>query len=396
MSDPTPQPPDERAESERAPFDFDAHRREAEEAYRYLRPKMVDLAEKVRDVLQQSLMMSKVHVHSVEARAKDVESFGRKAASPSPEDPEAPRYPSPLVDITDQAAARVITFILGDVGAVAGCVEREFRIIEMTDKSAKLVDEQRLGYQSIHFLVEFSEARLALPEYARFRGMVAELQVRTILQHAWAEIEHDIQYKAVDNLPISIQRRFLTLAGMLEVGDREFQAIADQNESIRTAALRSVAEGNVDSVELTPDSLKAYLDQAFGADGRMRDFSYQWATRLLKRLGFTSLGQLKRAIAPYDDDRISRVLNGSRQGQLTRLEETLLASMGSNFIDRHPYGQHGHRDFWNEHWMRLLERLRLAQIAVGDFDPLMEQSDPARSPFGQASLDERLNRTGAC
>jgi ppGpp synthetase/RelA/SpoT-type nucleotidyltranferase len=53
-----------------------------------------------------------------------------------------------------------------------------------------------LGYQSVHYLVQFSPERCALPEYQRFQGRIAEIQVRTVLQHGWAEIEHDIQYKA--------------------------------------------------------------------------------------------------------------------------------------------------------------------------------------------------------
>jgi ppGpp synthetase/RelA/SpoT-type nucleotidyltranferase len=49
-------------------------------------------------------------------------------------------------------------------------------------------------YFGIHYRVSLSEERLSLPEYAGFRGMRCEVQIQTILHHAWAETSHDIVY----------------------------------------------------------------------------------------------------------------------------------------------------------------------------------------------------------
>lgn len=49
-------------------------------------------------------------------------------------------------------------------------------------------------YFAIHYLVSLTEGRLSLPEYAKFRGMRCEVQLQTILNHAWAETSHDIVY----------------------------------------------------------------------------------------------------------------------------------------------------------------------------------------------------------
>jgi hypothetical protein len=220
-------------------------------------------------------------------------------------------------------------------------------------------------------LVKLKENRLALPEYARFRGLVAELQVRTILQHAWAEIEHEIQYKAVDVLPKEISRRFLALAGMLEIGDREFQALADAHQELQEDARKRIAAGDLDNLELTSDSLQALLDKKYGEDGRMREWSYSFATRLLQRLGFTNIKQVDHALSGYNDDQISRIIHGSRMGQLTRFEDVLLASMGQNFIENHRWS--GLENNWFENLCaKKLERLTAAGIAIGDYDPRMD------------------------
>lgn len=229
-----------------------------------------------------------------------------------------------------------------------------------------------LGYQSIHYLVKLKQNRYELPEYARFFGMTAELQVRTILQHAWAEIEHEIQYKAaVDVLPKEISRRFEALAGMLEIGDREFQALEDAHRELQRSARERVASGNLTDVEITPDSLRAFLDKKFGEDRRMRDVSYNWTTRLLKRLGFVTLKQLDHALAGYSADAISRILHGNRQGQLTRMEDVLLASMGQNYISRHPWAS----EEWHASMCeRRIERLAADGIAIGNYDPALDTS----------------------
>lgn len=348
-------------EAEALSFDFDAHRRQAVERYQSVEGLYTDFARAVYSVITTCLANNGIKVHSVDHRAKSPESFGQKAGQAADGNPGQPKYADPFREITDLAGVRVITYFPSTEARVDSLIANEFDVIEKTDRSELLKREERLGYHSIHYLVTLKENRSALPEYARFNGLVAEIQVRTILQHAWAEIEHDIQYKAVSALPTEIRRRFLTLAGLLEIADREFQALEDEDRRLREEARLSVAEGRLDEVEITPDALKSYVDQTLGMDGRMADFSYWWTARLLRQIGFDTLGQVDRAVSSWDDDHISRVIHGGRQGQLTRLEDVLLAAMGDEFIRRHPWS----REPDNEWLMRGLERRRDALVDAG-------------------------------
>lgn len=357
------------ADSQEVGFDFEKHRMNSEDDYRRVRHRYEDFAGTLERLLDSSLTAADVQVHSIEARAKTVDSFGRKASLPSPSDAASPKYPDPLKQITDLAAVRVISFFLDTLNAIDQCIQREFDIIERIDKAATRDGQPALGYQSLHYIVTLKSNRASLPEYARFAGIRAEVQSRTILQHAWAEIEHDIQYKALDVLPNEIRRRFLALAGMLEIGDREFQAIADSHATLQAEARSSVEAGDLAVVEITPDSLKAYLDGRLGPDGRMRSFSYEWTTRLLKRLGFTNLAQVERSIKEYNDDEVSRVIHGSRQGQLTRFEDVLLASMGNEFANRHIFNNTSNSDWWPASVSQRLERLEAAGINPSGYLP---------------------------
>jgi len=347
-------------------FDFEKHRRIAIERYQKLRPLYADFANIVQSILKEALTSSGIKVASIEARAKDVTSFANKASEPSPVDPSKPKYKDPLNEITDLAGVRVITFFPKTVDEVDRVINAEFVLHGKSDKGDILKEQDRFGYQSVHYLVKLKPTRTSLPEYARFNGLVAEIQVRTILQHAWAEIEHDIQYKLLQTIPSSIRRRFISLAGLLEIADHEFQAIQDEDERLKQAARSSVQEGKLEIVEITSDALKAYLNRKLGSDGRMTPFSYEWTARLLRKMGFENFQEIDECIKNYDDDLVSHIVWGSRQGQLSRFETQLLAGMGEHYISRHPWA--GQEWFVNRR-REELTRLRQAGIAIGNYRP---------------------------
>jgi putative GTP pyrophosphokinase len=317
--------------------DFREHERAAVAEYLKRQPFYVDLASAVARILEECLKKHQIKFHSVQHRAKDVSSVGRKAAIPSEVDPSSPKYTQPLSQITDLSGIRIITQVLGVLPDIDKLLHDEFEILEQLDKGRELIEKERFGYQSIHYLARISPERVRLAEYERYQGAVVEIQVRTILQHAWAEIEHDIQYKSSAAIPEEIKRRFMALAGMLEIADREFQAIQGADMKIVETAREMVDRGDLAGVEITPLSLKQFLDKKLGADGRISDWAYDWAARLTKRLGFSDLQQVETAIGSFDDNQISILAHGNRQGQLTRLELMLLAALGEKFIDRHPW-----------------------------------------------------------
>lgn len=350
---------------ERSPFDFKAHGQEAVSEYLKVRPFFADLSNAVERIVRECLKHREIKVNSVTSRAKEPESFEEKAAKPSDVDPGVPKYRDPLREITDLAGVRVITFFPDTLGDVERVIYEQFDVIERVNKNDALIENERFGYQSIHFLVTLKAPRTNLPEFERFGQAIVEVQVRTVLQHAWAEIEHDIQYKSALAIPGEINRRFMALAALLELADREFQDIRDADRRLEQEAQARVEGGNLD-VEITPNTLKVYLDRRLGSDNRISNASYDWLARVLKNLGFTTLAQIDTCIAPYDDDEVSRAVVGYRQGQTTRFEQTVLAGMGETFIARHPFAK---EPWWEAVQRDSLDRLKAAGIAIGSCDP---------------------------
>jgi putative GTP pyrophosphokinase len=357
------------------PFDFPAHRRNAVERYSRVRDRYERFATVVRNILRAALEREGIQVLSVDSRAKSTDSFGDKAASRSEADPTRPKYPRPLEEITDMAGVRVVAFFPKSIDQVCRCVDQEFQIVERVDLREPLLEKDQFGYQSVHYIVTLTDQRVPLPEYDQYRGMRAEIQVRTILQHAWAEIEHGIQYKSTITLPTEIHRRLLSLAGLLEVADREFERVKEIDGQLRRVAATNIDKGEeLDQVEITPDALKLYLDKRLRPDARMAGYSYDFEARRLRMLGFRTFAQVDECVRDLDDDKISRVLAGGRLGQITRFGYLLLAGMGDEYIRRMRNAQPSYPDDWWEFVEKRLRSLRESGIPVGHYSPPIKRS----------------------
>lgn len=208
---------------------------------------------KLDDLIRELLHDAGVAFHSVSHRCKEKNSLDNKLNK------QGVSY-GQLSDVTDICGLRVITYFEDDVEKVSKIIEKEFEIdsARSSDKAESL-DPDRFGYLSVHYVVSNGEGRSRLTEYKRFDGIKAEIQVRSILQHAWAEIEHDLGYKSRDGIPRTVRRRFSRLAGLLELADQEFRTIREELTSYSSEVLGSIESAPAD-VDLNAVSLRALVD----------------------------------------------------------------------------------------------------------------------------------------
>lgn len=325
------------------------------------RPKFEALAAAIEQILKRALQRRNIKIAFTQSRAKEIESFRRKISEVSKDDSNKPKYADPLNDISDLAGVRVITLVASVIQEVDELIREEFDILERIDKGEETYKDGHLGYTSVHYRIAFTAQRLALPEYADFEGMKAEIQVRTIVQHTWAEIEHDILYKATGHPPAVIQRRFSALAGALDLVERELQSLVDEDRNLRQNALQSVESGNLKKVEITADTLKAYLDKRLEEDGRISFWSYESAATELEQLGFRYIEDIDSCIEGYDSEELSKLVWGTKKGSLTRLNIMLLAGMGEDYINQHPLHSQAAFRIKNE---KALQKLRDAGVPI--------------------------------
>lgn len=208
--------------------------------YRELRPIYQSYSEIVKNILTHALPKH-CNLHSIDNRAKKVDSF-RKKAEKTEEDTGELKYKDALNEITDLAGVRVIAFEPSALPKICDAIEKNFIVLEKKDLGEERIKAGNFGYKSIHILVQLPPEKIEWAEYQRFDGLTAEIQVRTILQHAWAEMEHDIQYKSAEQIPTTLKQRFVALAGLIEIADREFQAVQDEDTKIRQSLSASLQD----------------------------------------------------------------------------------------------------------------------------------------------------------
>lgn len=165
----------------------------------------------------------------IQTRPKDVSSFAEKAFR------KRAKRPYPVDQFTDLCGARVIVDTDEQVDAVCAFIKDHFDIDwDNSDDAGERLGASAFGYRSVHLIVSFRrpsdrEGKKGFPNRAvpvdvprvlyTMPNPRAEIQVRTILQHAWATTGHDPLYKAGFDVPAYFHREFARVAAMLETAD---------------------------------------------------------------------------------------------------------------------------------------------------------------------------------
>jgi ppGpp synthetase/RelA/SpoT-type nucleotidyltranferase/chaperonin cofactor prefoldin len=175
----------------------------------------------------------------VQTRAKTVSSFAEKAIRKLPQSERLKTFTSkrqwkkhfdPVNEFTDLCGARVITQTQEEAEKICSFIRDNFEIDEANsdDKRGELRTDQ-FGYLSVHYIVTTPRRPnlLDVKIDPQIRLLKAEVQVRTLLQHAWADISHDSLYKHQFKVPDKWQRDMARLAAVLEAADKEFTQFVD-------------------------------------------------------------------------------------------------------------------------------------------------------------------------
>ncbi|WP_406633623.1 GTP pyrophosphokinase family protein [Pseudarthrobacter quantipunctorum] len=267
-----------------------------------------DFGISMKKLIEQLLRAGDIAHYSVNYRVKSEESASKKLA-----DPEA-AYES-FSSLHDLLGLRVTCYFSDDVNEVAAIIEKEFAVdpTKSEDKGKRL-SAREFGYRSVHRVAQLGPQRADLAEYADFKTKRFEVQIRTVVQHAWAEIEHDLGYKQ-ETTPEPISRRFSMLAGVLELVDYEFMALRDElleyekaaDKKAKSPALKmALDQATLTAVLKLPSSFSTRLDAALvrAVDIKMQrgmpEAEYvAKRVRQLHEVGIVDMAQLREAVRAW-------------------------------------------------------------------------------------------------
>ena len=271
--------------------------------YREKRPLFERMQTVVDGEIRRIVADNHLYVTAMESRIKKEKSLAGKLEL------KGNKYAT-LSDITDILGCRIITFYTEEVDKIAALIEKNFEVDwdNSVDKR-RLLDLDRFGYMSLHYICRLPLERCKEPEMHEYRF---EVQMRTALQHVWATINHDLGYKTDIEIPREHLRNMNRIAGMLELADEQFSRIRMEITDYRRQVQALVADGDFDRVPLDGDTFRSYLelDPFHKLADRIASINQAEIYRdnlmpylqVLLRMEFKTLGDLERLLHDYSDD----------------------------------------------------------------------------------------------
>lgn len=214
-----------------------------------LLPDYEHLCDEIRYILRKRLEDKGIEISTITCRAKTLKSFLEKI--------ERKNYKDCFEEITDIAGVRVVYLYLDDLKLIEEIINEENEEFEVIEKSKKEPNE--FGYVAIHYIVKLGK-KSSGARYDDLKGMKCEVQVRTVLQDAWAIFGHHLEYKKEADAPKTLRPKLKELSDLFGNADKEFQQLRIEREEYN----KNFPDPEKDekaflNEELNMDSLKKYL-----------------------------------------------------------------------------------------------------------------------------------------
>ncbi len=203
--------------------------------------------------MEEFLKKAEISYVAVTSRIKDFESFWEKIFRKHYE-------MEPFKQIGDICGLRIILYEPSDLSKIKAIIKREFVVKSVENKIEALKPDQ-FGYRGTHYIIGIKPKWQKTPNYRDLNNIFAELQVCTILMHAWAEIEHKFAYKNQNQIPKSLKRQYSQLSAILEVADGLLGNISrNRNKLLADMESNAQEHGSFDrNLSLDLDTLQALL-----------------------------------------------------------------------------------------------------------------------------------------
>jgi len=265
-------------------------------AYERLLPAFERAARNVRQAIDVLVTAANIPTLAITSRVKQFDSLRDKV--------ERKKYNHPFDQATDCVGIRVIAYLPNDVHSIKILLTREFDVVESTDKS-ELLRANEFGYRSHHLLVRIPMSWASTPNYRGLENITIEVQIRTILMHAWAEIEHKLQYKSTIQVPHDQRRRLFMLSAKVEEADAQFQSLVADVAAYRGRIAEELAKtGQFDtSLEFNLDTLKELLRFFYPSSEEHNAMTQQLFDHAIGHgLALTDIVQYAKAFQPLEEE----------------------------------------------------------------------------------------------
>lgn len=287
-----------------------------------------EAAQAIRNTIVGRLHDDGLNHHDVQFRVKSPASTAEKM-SRRDQDGRL-KYPGGLEKLDDLIGVRVILFVESDIDAMAIALASQFTCLDDEDKTAIMRKNGGIGYAGRHLTLQIPLENAPL-NCTHFAGRRFEVQIRTILQHAWAEFEHDIRFKGSSGGNAEISRAFTMASTLIELADQQFVNIADTLKRLQAeGALEPVPEEKA----LDAGSLQSVLTRAFPMYRNSKETQYDWMVMVLSANGIDTVAAAEDWLKSFDPQRLARLMEYRfNPGQVRVADDLLLQTFGESHVD---------------------------------------------------------------
>lgn len=204
------------------------NKEEFESQYNQKLPFYKDLAGVVVNDLSRLVNDKGIAIFEVKQRIKELKSAFEKIDRKS--------YANPFDDIEDFCGVRIICYYQSDVEKICKIISENYNVLTSENTFDRL-NSNEFGYRSHHVVIKIPDAWLGAPAYRKLNGLKAEIQIRTLLMHAWAEIQHKLAYKNSEQVPDNFRRKLFRLSAKFEEADEQFEEIRLNIDQVKKDAI---------------------------------------------------------------------------------------------------------------------------------------------------------------
>lgn len=247
------------------------------------------LCSEIEYIMHKLIVEKGVEIAHITSRAKTLNSFLEKL--------NRKFYDKPLEEITDFAGVRVVCLYRSDIQRLEQVVNSEFEVIEKVDKLQHM-SQNEFGYGAIHYVVKLGKNTRGA-RYDDLKDLLCEIQIRTVLQDAWAIIDHHLVYKQESDVPSVLMRKLNGLSGLFETADDSFDNIRNERDKyLNDVNISTKNDDEFLANEINIDTLVLFLKWKFPdippcAEGIDKQLSSALrALRSIKKVSIETLGDL--------------------------------------------------------------------------------------------------------
>lgn len=274
-----------------------------------------EFTRRMKNLLQDLIERENVKVYALEGWAKSPDEFIKKLSSQNilPLDP--------LKDISDLATVRVLLHFPSDVITVEKIIQEEFLIdLPRSTTSKDLEDPDLFGYKSIIYDVSLKSDRGKLKEWEKYRDVKLHIQVRTMLQEAWASISPEISGVTDIVTKGKLKRKLSRVSALLEEADEDFHYL---KEAAKSLSIPVANDKSMPVVESEPEKSvplsRDLLIETFERDNRKL---FQRWTSMAAQEGFPAF-DASSSYLNDSADYLLRILNAAEINTRESLEKFL-------------------------------------------------------------------------